>query len=303
MDESQAGGKPLHAAGRLTPARNPDDLLPWRRASQLDWCFLYWVPVRTFPIPAAQRQWLMAFFDRFGPIVAKELGLRPEVFFQLKLIYPSLLKPFLNNANEFQPLIGLSRRPNAPLPDAPKEEDIQAIVEGRKKYDFGEYVADYVYWFVDKAEKKQREVFFGEGGMTIIFLKPDPKTKPPVLPLSPALRAKNPLLQHFDIDRLAARAFALGDGFQKLSKDLFGAGLEQEPQSSGIRFILPLLSTQDFFTQPEEEKLKWFQLFDVYFSESPVDKGVLLASKPDLEEPIIELLRKMREEGLRYPEG
>ena len=37
-----------------------------------------------------------------------------------------------------------------------------------------------------------------------------------------------------------------------------------EPQIEGIKFILPLLHTVDFFSQPEEMYEKWFGLFDLY---------------------------------------
>jgi hypothetical protein len=48
---------------------------------------------------------------------------------------------------------------------------------------------------------------------------------------------------------------------------------------------------------------KWFGLFDLYVNESPDDKGLLLASKTDLDEDLIEMLKEMREEDFVYPEG
>jgi len=98
-------------------------------------------------------------------------------------------------------------------------------------------------------------------------------------------------------------SFALKDGFQAQSKQLFGAGLEDNPQYPGIPFILPLLQASDFFGQPEPESAKWFQLFDLYVRESPEDTGVLLASKTDFDDPLIQLLEKMRADGFTYPES
>ncbi|MFZ0731909.1 MAG: hypothetical protein WAM79_06265 [Candidatus Sulfotelmatobacter sp.] len=286
---------------RLTPIDRDADLYPWRRAHGLTWCFLYWIPVASFPVPTSQRHWLMIFLDRISSLLATQFDLRSEVFLQYKVLYPNLMKIFVNSAVDFGPLPGLGRKPGSQIPPPITEQDIQDMMDG-KKYDFNEWVADYSYWFVNKSAKKQRELFLGYGGMTTIFLKADPKTKPPVIPFSPAIRNYFPIFQKFDVDGLVGHTFALMDGFQEKSKKLFGDGLEEEGQLRGIRFILPLLSTQHFFSQHEEAREKWFQLFDVYINESPADQGILLASKIDLEQHLIALTKRMREENLEYQE-
>lgn len=286
---------------RLTPIDRDPDLYPWRRAHGLTWCFLYWIPVTSFPVPMSQRQWLLIFLDRVSSLLGTQYDLRPEIFLQYKSLYPDLMKSFVKSSVDFGPLPGLGRKPGATIPAAIREQDIQDMMDG-KKYDFNEWVADYSYWFVNKSAKKQRELFLGYGGMTTIFLKPDPKTKAPAIPFSPAIRNYFSIFQKFDVDGLVGHTFALMDGFQEKSKKLFGDGLEDEAQLQGIRFILPLLSTQHFFNQGEETREKWFQLFDVYINESPADQGILLASKLDLEQQLIVLIKRMREENLEYPE-
>jgi hypothetical protein len=62
-----------------------------------------------------------------------------------------------------------------------------------------------------------------------------------------------------------------------------------------------MLRSEDFFKQPEDECKKWFELFDVYINESPADRGILLASKNDLDEDLIPLLKAMADEKLEYP--
>jgi hypothetical protein len=206
----------------------------------------------------------------------------------------------VDKAIEFRPIPGICRRPGAAMPKPITEDDIAELIKG-KKFEFNDWVADYTYWFVNKLAARQRELFFGHGGMVNMFLKPDKKTEPPIVPFSPAMRSAFPIFQKFDIDAQVAQTFALADEFQDKSKKLFGNGLENDPQFRGLRFILPLLNAQNFFNEVPGEREKWFQLFDVYINESPADNGILLASAKDLDEPIIDLVRQMREENLEYP--
>jgi hypothetical protein len=286
---------------RLTPVDRSHELAPWRRANELTRCWLYWMPVSGFPIPLAQRAWLLQFLERLASTASDQFGLRREIFLQHKTVAP-LMDAFLRTTREFQPLMGLSRRPGAPLPKFPSNEEMKEMVKSGT-FNLDEITPDYCYWFLKKSGKKQLETFWGHGGISMIFAEPDPATTPPPLPFSAAFRQKSTVFQKVDVDGVWESAFSLNDGFQAKSKELFGAGLEQNPQYPGITFILPLLRSSDFFSQPEQESAKWFQLFDLYLHETPEDAGILLASKTDIDETLIELLGKMREEGLVYPEG
>ncbi len=287
---------------RLTPAARQSDLAPWQRAEKLTRVFLYWIPVHSFPVPIPQRQWLLRFFDLLAEILKERHQLRTEVFLQYKTVVP-LRIPFLKNSREFVPMMGMIRSPGAAISPILSQHDVDEMVEGRKKFNFDEFVSDYAYWFVHKDGKKQREQFWGHGGMIMISLKADAATIPPELSIPQAWREKLEVFKVFDVDRAVADACSLKDGFLKKSKELFGAGLENEAQFRGLSFVLPLLKSGDFFAQPAEECGKWFQLFDVYVNESPADGGVILATGPDFEDTLIEVLKKMQEEGLTYPEG
>jgi len=303
--EAFADGVLSPRPGRLTPISRHRDLLPWRRADRLTGCFLWWIPTDSFPVPVGQRQWLIHFFDRLADLFGRQRGLRPAVFIQMKVLHGELRDPFLRTVHDFSPIIGLSRKPGGKLPPSPTPEDIKAIQEGRKQFDFNEFSPDYCYWFRGKSDNEQRQLFFGYGGMTIGFLKEDMKTRPPEFKISPKLREHpmfQSLLRKFDFEQVQTKAFALLDGFLPKSKELFGAGLEQDPQYRGLLFIIPLLGASDFFNRPVEEAAKWFELFDVYVNESPADRGILLASKIDVEPNLIDLLKQTREEGLTYPE-
>lgn len=296
--------KPEHH--RLTPIDRGGELLPWRRAVELKRRFLYWAPVDSFPLPQYQKDWLNIFFDHLMELLQKEAGLRAEVFMQIKVIYPDLVNQFLDVARELTPIMGLSRRPGVDPPPIPTLESLQPIADGTKKFDYREYMSDYCYWFLNKPNKRGRELFFGNGGMTMLFLKPDPQTVPPKLPIPPAIRTApqfKELFEQIDLDRLTAKAFALRDSFQKKSVELFRGGLEKNVQFRGVSFIIPLLGTANFFNEPDEVSEAWFQLFEVYINESPDDRGIVMATKVDLEDQICTLLAKMKQDGLVYSEA
>lgn len=294
-------------AQRLEPVQEVS-LYPWYRAPDLERCCLYWIPVVSFPVPPDQVAWQMEFFDRLVGRLRSKSGLRAEVFLQFHTATEEKTAETLQKrAMEFHPLLGFSRCPGAPLPKFPStsemKQDQALYLSGEKRLDVNEIMAGYCYWFLNKADHQQREAFLGLGGLTMIFLKPDPQTAVPLLVhFSSYVRRTNPVFQVLDVDRFVAGVFGLTDGFLARSKKLFGAGLEDEAVFAGIPFILPWLESADFFRQSDEECGKWFELFDVYLSESPNDMGVLLASKTDLDQDLLDILRHMRDEGLEYPD-
>ena len=309
-DSSAQGAEEVRQ--RLTPLDRSAELLPWRRARELTRCSLYWMPVASYPVRGAQRAWLLTFLTRLTARLKSEDGLRPEQFLQYKTVYPELMQPLLNNMMELVPVLGLGRKPGASLPQFPNEQDIQRttrkMFESLKKDepvplpDTRKHMPDYAYWFLDKSAQRQRDLFFGFGGLSLLFMKPDAKTAPPLL-ISPAQRAKMPLFQKMDVEKLWAQGQALNDPFLQQSKTLFGEGLENEPQTKGYPFILPLLDSADFFAQPEAIIKNVFELCDVYMRESPVDTGLVLAGDKDLDDVLIGLLRELSDENLMYPES
>jgi hypothetical protein len=302
MDDDLQLDQRQKETGRLSPIDRTPELHPWRRAQNLTRCFLYWMPISHFPMGTEERMWLIEFLDRFVKAARSQFELRSEVFLGSKAV-EELRVPFVKTAVQFSPILGWSRRPGAKLRPMPSDEEIQDLVENKKSFDATGLTPDRCYWFLKKAEKEPWETFLGHGGMTILLLKSDPGTKPPPLPFPNAVRNKpeyaGPLAQ---LEALMVSTFAMKDGFLAKSKQLFGKGLEEELGYPGVPLILPQLRAEDFFDRPAEESEKWFQLWDVYLSESPADKGMLLASKIDVEETLIGLLGKMRDEGLVYPE-
>ncbi len=301
-EENPRSSGTSRSGDRLTPIA--DELLPLQRARDLTRCLLYWIPVDGFPVPAHQRAWLMSFLDRLVELIGSQLGLRAEVFLQ-KTVVQEHTELFVNTAMDYAPKMGLSHKPGAAFPSSPTKQEIEGLVDQAKKREkitLDKWLPQTCYWFSTKAEKQQREHFFGYGGMTMIFLKPDPGTVPPKLPISPALLQKNELLRMANLDGLLAKAYALNDAFLAKSKELFqDPARKNELFFRGIRFILPSLTSADFFGQPQELFDKWFELFDLYMNESPADEGIVLASKVDIEAQLIGILKQMNDEGLVYP--
>ncbi|HEY2364600.1 MAG TPA: hypothetical protein VGK36_26025, partial [Candidatus Angelobacter sp.] len=263
---------------------------------------LYWIPVSSFPIPLQQRQWLMEFFDRFAALIVKPLGLRTEVFLQYKTVMDAQ-NIFQKTAFEFSPIAGLSRKPGVAVPGPLVMDDLQEVVSGEKEFKIREWLPEYCYWFLNKLERRQREEFLGYGGLSMISLKPDPKTVPPQLPFTETFKKKHKIFQTFDVDAVLSKTCALIDDFQGKSKELFATDLKEDPRYSGLLFVLPILCTADFFQRPAEECENWFKLWDVYVRESPDDKGIILASKLDIEEQLIDLLHQMKDKGQKYSES
>jgi hypothetical protein len=295
---------PIEKPTRLTPLDRGASLLPLKRAEQLTRCALFWIPVSSFPIPSDQRVWLNIFLDRLSQSMTEVHELRAEIFLQCKTVYPTLLDTFIDKSHDLIPLMGLSQRPGQDLPPIPTIKDLQPVIDGKEPYDFAKYMGDFCYWFVRKQEKAQRELFWGFGGMSILYLAADPNTK--VAPLKiPKFVREHPnfaeLFKTFDPDQINADAHALGDGFRKKSLEIFSEDIKKNVQLKGMPFVIPLLSTRDFFSRPEQECKKWFELFDLYVNESPSDKGIVIATKLDLEDELIGILERMKDEGLRYP--
>lgn len=252
-----------------------------------------------FPIPTAQRAWLIDFSRSLAAALAKEPGLRGEFFLSLKTVH-LVEKRFRKLAIDLLPILGLARKPNAPLPPMPTKEQLEAAARG-EPFDINQHIPDYCYWLRHPDLATLLGEFFGHGGSAMFYLKADPATKPPEIPYLDEIR---PLFPKMDFDRLLAMTQAglsMKDGFLQSSKELLGAGLEEEPEFAGIPYIVPLLETKDFFSQPDSEREKWFKLFDVFWRESPADQGIFLASALPLEPLLVQIVESMKEAGRPYP--
>jgi hypothetical protein len=291
------------ARQRLERAKDASEKLrPFRKSDQLTRCALYWLPVTTFPARVEERKWLLQFLDRLARKLADDRGLHCELFLQQKIIQGELMRTFLRFAADLSPVAGLSRRPGERLPPPPSMQDVKDLQEGRKSFRASDYLGDYSYWFLDGDDHKARELFLGYGGLSMGFLKPDPKTAPPNLPI-PKTFTEHFFFRQINLKGKIAAAARMSDPLMFKTKELFGEGLEEEPQYRGLLFITPLLRSEDFFKQPAEEIKKVFEVFDLYVNESPSDQGMIFAAKESIDELLGEIVENMRRDGMVYPVG
>ncbi len=205
---------------------------------------------------------------------------------------------FQRYAQKCQLRIGVGRTTGQDLPRMPSQEETKRYLENPGNFDYNDWIAEYLYWFVTKQPELQRRLFLGYGQLLTLFLPPDPTKHPQPPTLTPALRDSLSVFRTMDVDGLMQGAFSARDPFQQASKTLFGKGLEQRPDYPGIRFVLPLFDSGDFFAASPDLRTEWFSLFDVYLRESHRDHGVLLAfQKEEYEAVLVDVLQSMRSSG------
>jgi hypothetical protein len=301
------------ATGRLSKVdeRLPliSGLLPWRHATNFDRCFLYWMPVNQFPVPALQRRWLLLFFDALAGALEKEHRLNSETFVQLRTVTENsdLQREFLNHSMDLRPLLGYARAPHAEIPPATlSQEELDAFTRGERKPDVYEHMPAYCYWFVKRDGELHRRLFLGHGGMTLLFLPHDSKTRMPeelewAIAKINRSRMLQPLREQMDIEKELKSTASLQGEFLSKSKSVFGAGMTRDLHYRGLPYIIPLLSSRDFFESPTEIVESWFGVFEIYVRESPTDAGIILASKASIHNLVISAVEALRAGGLEYP--
>jgi hypothetical protein len=285
---------------RLEPVEEIS-LHPIKKSSRATACSLYWIPVHTSPVEGRERLWLMALFDGLHKVLVEKHKLRQESFLPMKLAAPlGQVKDALHkNQMKLIPMMGLGLKPGAKLPPIPTEEDLKPVMEGKKKFVFNDYVADYSLWLLSRDERWKRDLFLGYGGYTMLYMPPDPKTVPPPIPDYPGLRSM-PIFSQIDVDSMWEITYLLSDEFCPKSKAVFGKGFEEDTNFEGTTFIIPLLDSRDFHGAAPGVIEEWLTVFDVFIQESPADNGILIASKYDLDVELTGILKKLRNEKISH---
>src|SRR5579883_256539 len=287
---------------RIEP-QQAKDLSPFLRASQVTDISLYWAPVTEFPVPLNQREWMREFLNRLAAHLKEKDDLREEWFLQFKALYPNLIDRFVEHASEYVPVTGLGCVPGAMPVALPDFESVKKEVEKASKkgspVEVQQWMPDHVHWFAAKQSQKQRQDFFGYGGMFELYMQPNTKAAR-TLPKLPRFMTTHEAYTP-DLERQFAMLNSLQDNFLPKSKELFGPAFRQDPSYRGLPFIVPLLSSRSFLDSTPEQRETWFSLFHAYFIESKQDNGVLFASSNSaFDEDLISILEGMQRDGFSY---
>lgn len=280
-------------------------LYPWTKSYEQTGCHLYWTPFSMPKNSPRQREWVIAFAERLEAELAKLSKAEPAFFLQLKVINDYLSQPFYTRIREISPIMGLSRRPGAPLPAAPDQKYIEGLQTGKIKYDHQALQPDYCYHFLFQDMKLCMSQFFGVGGSSTFFFPADERTRP--MPPPVPLAIKNdpsfaPLLAFARVDDMMGALHRMTSPVFPRSRLTFGRGLEDNLHARGVTFIMPLLSVEAFQQATSADLQEWFELFDAVLVESPTDKGLLLASKFDLDTVLNHISSELKyEQQLEYP--
>lgn len=284
---------------RLESSEEPD-FSPWVVAPSVADTHIFWLPVSTFPIRSLEQAWLQLFLSRFAAALQGE-GLREEVFLQFATATSEFSDVFQRYSQKAQVLPGLSRRPGEPLQGMPSVDQVKQEIEDNQAFDFSKWASDYTVWFQHKRGDQQRELFFGAGGMSLLYLTPDPRTVPPPLPFTPRLKAALPVFERIDVEAVLHGTMALNDRFLPHTKAVFGEGLSASIDPDIVSFVLPLFETRHLINATPEQRAAWFEVFDVYCRESPRDKGILLAFRKDFRTLLLAVLQGLEQDGHQYP--
>jgi hypothetical protein len=303
-------------------------------------CCLLWIPVRLDAIPNGQREWLLEFFSKISAQL-NGMDLRGEHFMQMQTIdeNPAIRDMFLNGMLKEAPLVGVSRQRHQPEVAIPDTADIEAFAKKKREFRPYDYMQSNACWFLNQDDEQLRQKYLGYGGLTVLYRKKDQKNEPdkatpmPTMPLIvPKFLRRDPqvklLLEGFDPnnprqipaflrnhagmkqvfssfepDKMQEKSDLLLSPFRGKSKEIFGEDLPRDLKFESLPFIVPRLSSQDFFAHTDPQVRRWFELFEVYIAESPVDAGIIMACKDNLTPLIATILDEMRGNGYRYWEG
>jgi hypothetical protein len=280
---------------RLEPA----DIYPFRRSMKISTISVYWIGGFTSPMPFLVRQWFLAFIS-FLKVAVAERGLRQENFLRFRIVAQHQTERFLQTSLEYEPLAGYAIPPDGSLVKPPTTEDIERAIQNGG-FKLQDWVGDYTYWFLKKQDERQRQDFFGLGGMMFLWLKHDENTRPPEIEIPAPAQAYLDENGH-NMAQVLQELYALQDGFLAKSKAVFGEVLKEDPSYPGIPFVLPLLQAGHFMEASPETLATWFEVFDGYMIESPEDAGVLLAfADRYFDEVLHSVLQEMRNGGVEWP--
>lgn len=267
---------------------------PFVRAGQFTRCALYWLPLAMPEPRGSQRLWYQGFIAELEKRLHEGKKLAPAAFLQFKELSDSRRDHLMRTCTKLMPVTGMSLVPGRPIPQLPSKDEMAAQVEAGD-LDMYKLMPGLCYWLLKGRDLKLRLPLYAGGSITQFFLEPG--AAGPAMPIPESARKMFPDL---DLDAEVEATMKLGHPFQKRSRELFGAPYVNEVSYEGWSFIVPRLTTADFFGLPADDIKNLMSLSPVYLNESPADRGVILAAQEPLEPLLNEIAEALAAQGMNY---
>lgn len=267
-------------------------LKPWIRAEGETRFGLYWAGVSTTPWREQEKRWFSRFLLLFIQAAADD-GLLPCFFLETRAIHQYCLKRFLRESLEYRVMTVLSRRPWEPLPEELPAEEAEALRRQEKPFALENYLYGLARWFRNFPAEKVIPSYCGLGGVTMLFVLPDPDTAPPPLDFPPGVKKSPHFREVFargnPVDDLKYLLLLRHKGLAAL-KQAFGRGVEDSLMYRSVPVLIPRLRSQDFFSLDEPVLDALFGASPIYLAESPEEQGIVIASSKPIDDRLASLV-------------
>jgi hypothetical protein len=222
---------------------------------------VYLLPVSQYPLPQSELSRVSVFIDSILENFQSAHGrLSTEVIIRQSCLYTGLVDTFVDNAPQWMPKQSLGVIPHKPPPHIPDRDEIAGlnpILMNQRGIERVVDIPEFVFQITDEAGKKQcREALAGHGALGIILTK---------------LTSKN-LIQAW--------------------KELFGKKVTDRAFRH-MRSFIPLFGVQSFQDATESDLSSWFESFELYIGESKEDRGIVIASRRNIEGLVEKLAKEL----------
>ncbi len=239
------------------------ELLPIKKLAFTYGSFLYLIPVSHFPMPENDLAWLM---EICGTVIqyhkTNSPTLREEVIIKQSCLYTGLLDFFVDHASELMPRQGVAVIPHASPPHMPSKGELEGIDPRNldpNAVGLGLDVPELVFWISEEKGKDiSRKNLLGHGALHIY-------------------------LTRLDEEKLYGQW-----------REVFGKRVTDRLFRK-MPFFMPLFGWQSFLEAEAKEVSTWLASFDLYIGESIEDKGIIIASKKNIDIFLAQLASRLPE--------
>lgn len=238
-----------------------EELHPIRRLLGIKAGAIYLLPVSGYPVSAAELKWVSEFCESvIGHVKSAPAELLLEVSVKQSCLYTGLLERFVDNAGRWIPQQGLAIIPHKAPPHLPTKEELEGI---------------------DPRSLDHANIGSSTGMPELVFLIKDETGKE---------ECRRSMLGHGALDLFLSRLEEkeLFDYW----KEVFGRTVTDRLLASMPLFV-PLYGIQSFQDASDDDIASWFGSFELYIGESKEDKGIVIATKKNLDRLMVSLAKQL----------